>query len=956
MTSRYPESDGEAVLLPLPPILPCFAIPPLDDRPQDPIVQVGTSNTGTHHFNTDADLGSPTVPPLTDLAQQKVTSTPNLLWGSAVLYPYSLDKTFSWDGTLPHSDQDNISFPFLSEQPSLSYDLVQQQILSQPNESDVTTIRVSEAELLDNLRLIVLGSSSHLCVWDGSAELFKCRGPSKDCSTALMIEGMNEVMSASYLERFLNLGSLIRRIELFVCGIRDRQNNTTVHAFAHGLDTLLRFLRYKMSDGLLFKNPAFRLSDGLATIWLYHVEWKNIVNAIASLCSRSIDISPANYPESSLAPVELLTLIYQNLDRHLQLKSPRPVVAAVAYILTISSRPYIQHLCYWVAYGSNNRPCSCLDDKLPHLDALAVIDREEKAWQDDANLDTDVDFPAFISVELANCLRIAHRSLKLLEAAHPNHPILTTKTAEEISWLWLEEEIWRASDGTQRTTSELPSFGVEHSLPRVSDNPVSVIEDFKIFDLEPGTLSANNIEDCDTLSALHTFISSFPDSLPTISPNLASLCELVFLPLQTHSSSLSAALLSVFLDRTSFLDIDAHLLLLCSHMLLTSHSFKSRLSAALFSDADGIYSHVMKHHFHRFQPETTPVWGRSGARRWTAGLAPFLTDRGTWPPGGSELGFLLRTVIIDAQKHGHQQKEGFELRSEGMQRVIDETEFRLGFAVRDLPTGTGRERWLNPLAIEALDFLYLDYKVPHPLDVLIPHTVLSKYQRVFALLLRLMRVEAAMRFVFRLTCAPSHSLFKTLSNSNRLLWHFRFVAFSFINTLSTYFYDVAIQGNFNSLLARIAICRESEAWNNPREFQDVFALAQCHSLVLDDILSACLLRSSQKLASDALRGAMQIVLKFCILVGDLKDAQLEPRQAAATLESLYGNFREKVSTLVKTLEVLLAKDPKSQQGVELLVSVGTENEHRAPPGGTESLRHLLSRLDLSQWWATWEVS
>lgn len=155
-----------------------------------------------------------------------------------------------------------------------------------------------------------------------------------------------------------------------------------------------------------------------------------------------------------------------------------------------------------------------------------------------------------------------------------------------------------------------------------------------------------------------------------------------------------------------------------------------------------------------------------------------------------------------------------------------------------------------------------------------------------------------MRFVFRLTCAPSHSLFKTLSNSNRLLWHFRFVAFSFINTLSTYFYDVAIQGNFNSLLARIAICRESEAWNNPREFQDVFALAQCHSLVLDDILGACLLRSSQKLASDALRGAMQIVLKFCILVGDLKDAQLEPRQAAATLESLYGNFREKVSTLV----------------------------------------------------------
>ena len=42
----------------------------------------------------------------------------------------------------------------------------------------------------------------------------------------------------------------------------------------------------------------------------------------------------------------------------------------------------------------------------------------------------------------------------------------------------------------------------------------------------------------------------------------------------------------------------------------------------------------------------------------------------------------------------------------------------------------------------ALDFLYLDYKVPHPLQALIPTAVLSKYQRIFALLLRLMRGES----------------------------------------------------------------------------------------------------------------------------------------------------------------------------------------------------------------------
>jgi len=39
----------------------------------------------------------------------------------------------------------------------------------------------------------------------------------------------------------------------------------------------------------------------------------------------------------------------------------------------------------------------------------------------------------------------------------------------------------------------------------------------------------------------------------------------------------------------------------------------------------------------------------------------------------------------------------------------------------------------------ALDFLYLDYKVPHPLEVIITPDTISKYQRIFGFLLRMMR-------------------------------------------------------------------------------------------------------------------------------------------------------------------------------------------------------------------------
>lgn len=44
-----------------------------------------------------------------------------------------------------------------------------------------------------------------------------------------------------------------------------------------------------------------------------------------------------------------------------------------------------------------------------------------------------------------------------------------------------------------------------------------------------------------------------------------------------------------------------------------------------------------------------------------------------------------------------------------------------------------------PVMYRSLDFLYVDYKPPHPLDVIITGDVLSKYQRMFSFILRLLR-------------------------------------------------------------------------------------------------------------------------------------------------------------------------------------------------------------------------
>jgi Gamma tubulin complex component C-terminal len=185
-------------------------------------------------------------------------------------------------------------------------------------------------------------------------------------------------------------------------------------------------------------------------------------------------------------------------------------------------------------------------------------------------------------------------------------------------------------------------------------------------------------------------MASFPISLPSITPTLQDLTSLVFAPLLEHTARLSGTLLSVFLCPTSPLNFPAHLVLLRSYLLLTSHSFRSRLAAALFSDSagDGVSSDV----------KTRGRHGKRGDRvakekAWAVGLASALTERETWPPGGSDLSFLLRTVIVDSLELGYTR----DVVQSDRGVALAEAESRLAFAIRDLPMGPGRSQWLNPL-------------------------------------------------------------------------------------------------------------------------------------------------------------------------------------------------------------------------------------------------------------------
>lgn len=132
--------------------------------------------------------------------------------------------------------------------------------------------------------------------------------------------------------------------------------------------------------------------------------------------------------------------------------------------------------------------------------------------------------------------------------------------------------------------------------------------------------------------------------------------------------------------------------------------------------------------------------------------------------------------------------------------------------------------------------------------------------------------------------------------------HFRFITHSFVTSLSAYVFDTVIGGNLDIFLAHLSHESPHDTDDtNTSSFSDVFALASTHSTVLDNMLSACLLRSGQKAVGDLLRGALELVLQLGILAGDLKRGRIEEYQAAPQLEDLYVKFRGKMSTLVSDL-------------------------------------------------------
>ncbi|EJD00395.1 uncharacterized protein FOMMEDRAFT_169871 [Fomitiporia mediterranea MF3/22] len=968
------DPDGLPELRSLSHAWPLLSIPKLEERPQNPII-ASLSRVSSHKSRSNVDPFIQTHDIHVDLADE-VEDDGDLMniWLQAkeIRYDYK-SHLVSWDTLRNTYLGPKSPSSFISEQPSDIVMVARRTSGLLSSASNTGAISVSATELHDLLSSMLVGCASVYHKWNADEEQFVLINYGTE-KRHLFLDGMDEIVSNSYVSRCVEFGTLFRRLQTLTAGLQnnDNTNNSTVSAFAHSLSSVLVWIRHKVTEALSVTE------ESICNIWVALQEVEEIVLALASLSSRGLSLGPKSYQSLPQIPQRLLSHIYNFLTLQIERQVPRVVRGILSYVLTITSRPYFTALAHSVGLVGLADLLADARRRLTksHGDIMLDDQGSDGSYPDsevESEFNTNNEFPSFILDGIRDAAIRARRSIRILSSPEfEDVQVLDLPVFNGLEWVWTDEEVSnRALKQKSDASGSDPSSSQEVTHRRILEASVQQYKPelaaLATFDLEPGCHISAPGKD------VTSFVFTYPTLLPSLAPTLPLLAEHVLAPISIQANALGRAALQRFLTPGTSLHFRAHLVLLRAYLLLTAPAFKARLTAALFSDADSdedldadVQENPMSIAIRRRTRSRScrTTESRGGEQQqsvydqpWPVGIALGLTRRGQWPPDGSELALFLRRVIMDSLDHVREAELVFEGNNHkddlGDDEFWDDAENRLGFAIRDLPDGTGREKWLDPTTIEALDFLYMQYRPPIPLRCLITTDILSKYQRIFAFLLRLVRVETAMRLAFRLTRRYSFEhVFVNYPNAQSLIQPFRFAAQAFLSAFSAYVADTAIRGNVDAFIARVRYA-ETVATSNPENqtgpFVDVYALMQRHSRTLDAVLAACLLRSAQRAVGDIMRALLEVILEFAVLVGNayrfaggnVKEGVFDEERAAMRVEALYGKFCKTRDALVKALRKI------KERGAKPFASEGPGRPYDGLPsasGGMEALSDLLLRL------------
>ncbi|KAJ5166980.1 uncharacterized protein N7482_005761 [Penicillium canariense] len=552
--------------------------------------------------------------------------------------------------------------------------------------------------------------------------------------------------------------------------------------------------------------------------------------------------------------------------------------------------------------------------------------------------------PSFIPKDQARSIFESGRSLRLLKRSHPYHPIARHDVLARAgdlhlhcatTWNDIERVQRRANEYESHLRNEILRYNRKQSLVQTTgtdstrdDEPSgeNLEKTFELFDIDSETVSGSvldrkalaNDKVNQLLQKARDLDPDFVDTTSRFGPELTSALYLSLAPAISSQAQL----------------IDFS----CLHHLFREHHLRHHLNLQWRFQllGDGLFASRLTHSL--FDPEMESGERKRGVVRSGVHTGLRLGSRDAWPPASSEL----RLVLIGLLGDCYFNEEDPEASEKTQNKRDNELPGGLSFAIREL-TAEEIERCRDPNAIEALDFLRLQYKPPEALETIITPKSLKKYDRLFKHLLRLLRMVSVVKGLVR-----DSTNRRSLSGDIRNVFQkFRIDAQHFVLAMSDYCFHVGIGSiwdQFQKALSNIERCLDRGDINGTIEAaHSVSRLRDYHEDILDQMLFAFFLSKRHAQAAKLLDSILSTILAFSPLSRADGLSGLR-HESEGTVLHLYATFRKQMAAFVGYLRSLDTGKASSK-------SMGkSESFFSSRTDTTSFFEHLRIRLDVRDYY------
>ncbi|CAD6573540.1 MAG: hypothetical protein ASARMPREDX12_006105 [Alectoria sarmentosa] len=686
------------------------------------------------------------------------------------------------------------------------------------------------------------------------------------------ISGYSYETFQSLSATFVDYGNKTKRLHSFVDKTRTSSESfSTSVALAGSISAIIATLHAQIGDSSTSARSLLQLQSRFERPGLVLSYLSDIVTKVAA--ARSDE--------------EILSWLYEYVEG--SEPSAEWFRPALFQILASVSKPWLEAVSKWV--GLKERPVAGFHSRGQNL----VLVREETQRLDDGKETKKLEYdfehlsmPNFISEEDSFMIFETGKSLRLLESHRPEHPLSRptqagTVGAPGLDWHFSWRDMERIQLQAQEYESNLQKAITDFNL-HGGNSEDTCLQKGVVMQAEIATIGLSE----ETAKAyIYASIANFEKSLPDLKAESGNISQSKCVYNNLPEEEIFAPPLSL-LPVLSFNPVITSQAVLinraCLRLLFKEHDIRSHFSLlhrySLFGD--GVFASRLSHAL--FDPEFDSTEGRKG--RSHAGISGLkLGSRSTWPPASSELRLALMGILTESY---YESGRGVE----GPSMFREELPGGLSFAIRDMPEHE-LQRCMDPDSIEALDFLRLQYRPPSPLDAVITQASLAKYDAVFKLLLRGVRMLFVANQLFRDTRAR----FAIRQAADPVAQSFRIESHHFVSAICRYFSD-GVRANWNILQCRLEDVDKALDRNGTSDGDSLYKLRDFHENMLDRLMFTLILRKRQAQVMMLLEEIFTLILVFARHTRTKASQDMGYSAFKVDLKETYKKFKQKVRVFI----------------------------------------------------------